>query len=67
MYNLVYIVQIVLEAELGQDKSASIAVFEIKITPGYCIGEYCLLSSCFLWIEENDLLAVLKLELKVSL
>jgi len=48
MYNLVYIVQIVLEAELGQDKSASIAVFEIKITPGYCIGEYRLLSSCFL-------------------
>ncbi|XP_072215625.1 MAM domain-containing protein 2 [Excalfactoria chinensis] len=29
--------KIVLEAEMGQDKSASIAVFEIKITPGYCI------------------------------
>ncbi|XP_009570765.1 PREDICTED: MAM domain-containing protein 2-like [Fulmarus glacialis] len=29
--------KIVLEGEMGQDKSASIAVFEIKITPGYCI------------------------------
>ncbi|XP_064357082.1 MAM domain-containing protein 2-like isoform X3 [Dromaius novaehollandiae] len=29
--------KIVLEGELGKDKSASIAVFEIKITPGYCI------------------------------
>ncbi|XP_025929296.1 MAM domain-containing protein 2-like, partial [Apteryx rowi] len=29
--------KIVLEGEMGKDKSASIAVFEIKITPGYCI------------------------------
>ncbi|XP_076219086.1 MAM domain-containing protein 2 isoform X1 [Aptenodytes patagonicus] len=29
--------KIVLEGEMRQDKSASIAVFEIKITPGYCI------------------------------
>uniref|UniRef100_A0A8C3K8C2 MAM domain containing 2 n=1 Tax=Calidris pygmaea TaxID=425635 RepID=A0A8C3K8C2_9CHAR len=29
--------KVVLEGEMGQDKSASIAVFEIKITPGYCI------------------------------
>ncbi|XP_019410739.1 PREDICTED: MAM domain-containing protein 2 isoform X1 [Crocodylus porosus] len=29
--------KIVLEGILGQDKFASIAIFEIKITPGYCI------------------------------
>lgn len=46
---------------MGHDKSASIAVFEIKITPGYCIGKYCLLSSHILCIEKNALLTVLKL------
>ncbi|NXW38193.1 MAMC2 protein, partial [Phaetusa simplex] len=45
--------KIVLEGEMGQDKSASIAVFEIKITPGYCIGKYCLLSSHILCIEKK--------------
>ncbi|XP_051645345.1 MAM domain-containing protein 2 isoform X1 [Manacus candei] len=29
--------KLVLEGEMGQDKSASIAIFEIKITPGYCM------------------------------
>ncbi|KAJ7426364.1 hypothetical protein WISP_16735 [Willisornis vidua] len=29
--------KLVLEGEIGKDKSASIAIFEIKITPGYCI------------------------------
>lgn len=50
--------QIVLEGEMGQDKSASIAVFEIKITPGYCIGKYSRLSYHILCIEKNTLLSV---------
>ncbi|NWT05557.1 MAMC2 protein, partial [Mionectes macconnelli] len=29
--------KLVLEGEMGQDKSGSIAIFEIKITPGYCM------------------------------
>lgn len=53
IYSLVYIVQIVLEGKIGQDKSASIAVFEIKITPGYCIGKYHLLSFHILCIEKK--------------
>lgn len=59
---MVYIVQLVLEGEMGQDKSTSIAVFEIKITSGYCIGTYSLLNPHILCTEKNALLAVLKVE-----
>lgn len=47
---------------MGQDKSTSIAVYEIKITSGYCIGKYSPLSPHILCIEKNALLAVLKLD-----
>ncbi|XP_025058779.1 MAM domain-containing protein 2 isoform X2 [Alligator sinensis] len=39
--------KIVLEGILGQDKFASIAIFEIKITPGYCIGHYMYVDSVY--------------------
>lgn len=47
---------------MGQDKSTSIAVFEIKITSGYCIGKYSLLNSHILCIEKYALLAILRLD-----
>lgn len=34
-----YVVQILIEGVLGQGNTASIALFEIKMTAGYCIGE----------------------------
>jgi hypothetical protein len=33
------VVQILIEGVLGQGNTASIALFEIKLTTGYCIGK----------------------------